>query len=62
MNIPPMEGTLTSDAITGTCMDTAFTLSMPGWVDTDGPFNYRFGYYTSAADMALDLAEGTQAR
>ena len=47
INLPPTLGTLSITPASGNALTTVFTISAPGFTDTDAPLFYRFFYYLS---------------
>ena len=41
-NTPPSDGTVGSVPLSGTALDTVFTMSAAAWVDDEEPLAYRF--------------------
>ncbi|KRX04456.1 Insulin-like growth factor binding protein, N-terminal [Pseudocohnilembus persalinus] len=52
LNLPPVQGTLSSSSATGTSLTTLFEFTPSGFYDDDKPLQYRYLYYPDSSDSS----------
>lgn len=59
INLPPANGAITVSPLSGTSIDTNYTVTVENFTDTDLPLTYEYSIYYSVDALQKDLLLGT---